>query len=250
MANPYSQQFYSGRLAGARSSAEAIVPWVVDLLRPTSVLDVGCGTGTWVSTFHKAGVTDVLGVDGDWVDAKMLEVPAENFRRADLTKEFDAGRRYDLVMSLEVAEHLDAAVADRFIESLIRHGDVVLFSAAVPDQGGFHHVNEQWATYWIDKFASRGFEAMDCVRGRFWNVPEVCWWYSQNAFFFVKKGALDKYPRLFEARDKYTMSGIPAIHPGFYEERVTKLRRPGFIETIRQLPSAFQRSMAYRLGKK
>ena len=141
---PYTDHFFKDLHDGSDRSAREIIPLVFELIRPRSVIDVGCGSGTWLAVCQEFGVEDILGVDGDYVDEKILTIPKSRFSPRDLRKPFQIGRRFDLVLSLEVAEHLPAESAGSFIDSLTAHGDVVLFSAAIPHQGGMRHLNEQW----------------------------------------------------------------------------------------------------------
>ena len=182
----YNSSFFDEVSQGTRESAHVVVPLVYELVRPASVLDVGCATGTWLSAWTNAGVADVLGVDGDYVDRTALEIPLGNFAPVDLQQPFSLGRRFDLVQTLEVAEHLDEERADGFVDSLVRHGDVILFSAAIPGQGGTHHVNEQWPSYWAKKFEKAGYTAYDVVRPRIWSDPRVQVWYRQNMLLFAR----------------------------------------------------------------
>ena len=152
-------------------SAEVVVPMVMELVHPRSVTDLGCGLGTWLSVFREAGVEDVLGVDGEYVRLESLEIPKERFVAHDLRQPFAAGRRSDLSMSLEVAEHLSPEYAAPFVTTLTRLAPVVLFSAAVPGQGGTEHVNEQWPSYWAQLFRERGYLPVDCLRRHLWDRP-------------------------------------------------------------------------------
>jgi SAM-dependent methyltransferase len=183
----YEESFFSNIREGAQRSASHIVPLVMTLVRPTSVIDVGCGTGSFLSVFKKNGVREVFGVDGQW--AKPELAPGE-FQPADLSKPLSLGRRFDLVVSLEVAEHLDPSSADAFVRSLVSLGPVVLFSAAIPYQGGTGHVNEQWPDYWATRFAREGYEQIDCLRSQLWTNREVEWWYAQNTFLYVERAQL------------------------------------------------------------
>ena len=172
------------------SAPREVVPFIKNLLNPQSVLDVGCGIGTWLKVFHEHGINDFVGVDGDFVDRTMLKISSERFHAHDLTKPFTLGRKFDLVVSLEVAEHIPEQFADSFIEVLVKHGDVHLFSAAIPGQGGQNHVNEQWPEYWQKKFERFGFYFHDVIRPQIWGNEQIDFWYRQNMFLVKKEKPL------------------------------------------------------------
>src|SRR5215467_13018648 len=138
---PYTVDFYKIHRQGSRRSASQIVPLVLELVQPKSVIDVGCGVGAWLSVFNECGVEDFYGLDGEYVDRNMLEIPHQRFLAVDLTKPIQLNRQFDLVVSLEVAEHLPDNCAEMFVDSLTKLGRVILFSAAIPHQGGTRHVN-------------------------------------------------------------------------------------------------------------
>jgi len=200
-----------------------IVPLVVERLRPRSVVDVGCGLGTWLSVFLENGVADVTGVDGDYVDASRLEIPAERFVAHDLSTPLSLDRRFDLAVSLEVAEHLPADRAAVFVGSLTALAPFVLFSAAIPFQGGTNHVNEQWPEYWAALFEHRGFAAVDCVRREVWSDENVEWWYAQNTLLFVEEGRLAS-PRDGGPFERTPMSQLALVHPRQYLWQVETAR--------------------------
>jgi 2-polyprenyl-3-methyl-5-hydroxy-6-metoxy-1,4-benzoquinol methylase len=118
----YPGRFFEGLSEGARSSATEIVPLILELVHPGSVIDVGCGLGTWLSVFEEHGIDDILGLDGDYVDRTRLETPEERYLPFDLEKPFRIDRQFDLVVSLEVAEHLPGECAGTFVDSLTRLG--------------------------------------------------------------------------------------------------------------------------------
>ena len=170
------------------TAAGAIVPLLTGFCAPQSVLDVGCGAGAMLATFAAAGLVDLVGLDDDAVDAGVFCCDPTFITRVDLAQPFDLGRRFDLVVSLEVAEHLSKDHARAFVASLVRHGDVILFSAAIPGQGGVNHVNEQWQSWWAEIFGSMGFRCLDVIRPVIWNEAAMPIWYKQNAFLYVKEG--------------------------------------------------------------
>src|SRR5216683_3462390 len=123
---PYTNEFYTRHRDASLRSARAVVPLVMRLVRPRSVVDVGCGTGTWLSVFRAEGITDIWGIDGDWVDKATLAIPEDRFSAADMRRPFALDRRFDLAVSLEVAEHLPADCARAFVHSLTRLAPAVL----------------------------------------------------------------------------------------------------------------------------
>src|ERR1051326_3058645 len=103
-------------------------------------------------------------------------------------------------ISLEVAEHLPEASAQGFVASLTRLAPVVLFSAAVPLQGGAEHVNEQWQEYWRSKFSELDYVACDAIRPVIWGNEDVFTYYQQNILVYVAAAELGRYPKLASAR--------------------------------------------------
>src|SRR5262245_15551279 len=104
----YSTDFYDYIDAGSRASARVVAGLMLGEMKVGSLLDIGSGHGAWAAEWLKAGVKDVIAVDGDYVERDQLAIPSANFRAHDLTTSLDLGRRFDLVQSLEVAEHLPA----------------------------------------------------------------------------------------------------------------------------------------------
>jgi len=183
----YSGDFYSYIDAGSRRSARVVAGLLLAEMKIASLLDVGAGHGAWAAEWLKAGVKSVLAIDGDYVRPDQLAIPKKNFRAHDLGTPLDLKKRFDLVQSLEVAEHLPAAKAELFVDNLTRHGDVLLFSAAVPHQGGEHHVNEQPPEYWRRKFAARGYRVFDFLRPRLAGRGEVMPWYRFNSYIYANE---------------------------------------------------------------
>ncbi|MCX6278091.1 MAG: methyltransferase domain-containing protein [Bacteroidetes bacterium] len=169
-------------------AAEEIVPVLMEWFHPNSVVDVGCGLGTWLNVFKLNGAKEILGIDGNHLDTTLLAINRNEVLLTDLEEEFGISRKFDLAISLEVAEHISSASADRFIESLTKLSDIIIFSAAIPNQGGQNHLNEQWIGYWESKFAEHDYVFTDEIRPLFWNNENVDWWYKQNMVIAIKKG--------------------------------------------------------------
>jgi hypothetical protein len=193
----YHERFFDYQGRGARRSARHVIPFLREHLHVSSVVDIGSGRGVWVDEWRRSGIEDALGVDGDYISADRLVIPKECYAAFDLAKPIRLGRRFDLVQSLEVAEHIPAPKAEVFIDNLAAHGDVILFSAAVPGQGGEFHINEQSYEYWRGKFGLRGFETFDCIRPNIVDVREIEPWYRYNTFLYVHEKALDRIPAAF-----------------------------------------------------
>ncbi|MEK7684062.1 MAG: class I SAM-dependent methyltransferase [Verrucomicrobiota bacterium] len=210
---PYTEDFFKGQQEGSRRSALEILPLVLTLIHPRRVIDVGCGVGTWLAALRNLGIEDVWGVDGDYVARSLLHIPAERFIPHDLTKPLRLENEFDLAISVEVAEHLPAACAGDFIDSLTRLAPIVLFSAAIPFSRGLHHLNEQWPEYWVAHFQARDFVAVDCLRRRIWQNDLVEWWYAQNILLFVRRDHLDRHPPLQRELEINGPVPLALIHP-------------------------------------
>ena len=215
----YTQSYYGRFGDSSRRSAEVLVPRIMKLVAPTSVIDLGCGLGGWLAAFRSAGVRDIRGVDGDWVRPEQLAIPAEAFVRHDLaTQPYVADRTFDLAMSIEAAEHLPAEVAPSFVQALTNLAPVVLFSAAVPGQSGEHHVNCQWPAYWSDLFTQFGYLVIDALRFEIWEDARVDWWYRQNIMLYVRSDQLSRRPELEALRRISPEKPLPLIHPEMFTE--------------------------------
>ena len=126
-----------------------------------------------------------MGVDGAYVQRNLLLISAEHFQSQDIAQPFELGRRFDIIQCLEVGEHLPESSSDTLIGNLTRHGDMVLFSAATPGQGGENHINEQTHEYWRLLFARHGYKPFDLFRPMIKGVAEVESWYRYNIVLFI-----------------------------------------------------------------
>jgi cyclopropane fatty-acyl-phospholipid synthase-like methyltransferase len=187
----YKDDFYAFLSSFAIRSAQRVVPIVQAATGAATIADFGCGEGAWLSVWKQAGLR-VQGVDGDYVNRHRLLIDASEFLAADLSQHVNLGRRFDLVQSLETAEHLLEDYAATFVSTLTAHADMVLFSAAVPGQGGEHHVNERNPEFWRALFREQDFRPVDFVRPLIRNDEQVQRWYRYNTLLYVRRGSLEK----------------------------------------------------------
>jgi SAM-dependent methyltransferase len=191
------------------TSAEIIVPEIIKLVHPKSVLDLGCGVGNWLSVFEKNGVEKLIGVDGEHARKQFL-LDEKFFISTDFENDENFGseliEKVNLAVCLEVVEHLTAKTGDKIVNFLCDKTDVILFSAAIPNQTGENHINEQHPVYWQELFAKRGFIFYDIFREKYWNNSEIMWWYKQNMFLVAKEGT-------FSGTNFPIFQGDLRIHP-------------------------------------
>ncbi len=236
----YGRWFYRSRRKWVVAAAHALLPTILGIAPVRSIADVGCGTGLWVKAVLDRGI-DAVGIDGPWVAPEDLEVDRAHFITADLGGMWDLGRRFDMAMSLEVGEHLPPAAARRFVDQLTSLAPVVVFSAAIPGQGGQCHVNEQWPSYWIDLFSQAGFQVFDILRPHIWRDEQIPYWYRQNILVFASRQEPQLLESLAAKRALGDFSGASLVHP---EHSLRAIQFPGLGALARALPFAFVRTIA------
>jgi 2-polyprenyl-3-methyl-5-hydroxy-6-metoxy-1,4-benzoquinol methylase len=183
----YNEDFMQYAARSSAYSAAVMTSLIKERIPVGSVLDVGCALGTWLRAWAEAGVEDVYGLDGDYVDCNTLEIPKSSFRAVNLNGSFDLGRQFDLVQSLEVGEHIEESASEIFADNLARHARrYILFSAAPPGQGGQHHINERPYEFWRQLFEARGFRTLDAVRPAIIGDSRIAYWYRYNTLLFVR----------------------------------------------------------------
>lgn len=196
-------------------SAQEIVPIIMEFITPQSVLDVGCGIGSWLSVYKQYMKTDnYLGIDAEYVDENLLKIPKDHFIKHDLRdiksmpppytiKLDNMTKKFDLTQCLEVAEHLPNFAADDLVNFLTKTSDVILFSAAIPGQTGENHINEQWPDYWEKIFNKYDYIFFDPFRKKIWNNPNIAWWYKQNILLALHKNIIADFQNKISNLQKF-----------------------------------------------
>jgi hypothetical protein len=212
MTVPDDQSFYARQSTGSEHSAREVLRVLFGFYRPASIVDFGCGVGTWLKAGHELGVGALAGYEGPWVRKEELLLSDIRFVNANVAEPIQT-ERFDLALCIDVAEHIPAGGAKTLIGNLCRASDVVLFSAAVPHQRGAGHINQQWPSYWAGLFDAEGYEVFDVIRPVIWSNAAVPVWHRQNALLFVRRGSSNvDHKRLREAHKPIFDLVHPVMH--------------------------------------
>jgi SAM-dependent methyltransferase len=213
----YDTTFYDQIREGTQRSARQLVPLLMDELlleQGSKIIDVGCGEGWWAETFQQHGC-ETVGVDGGYVESSPL---GDRFIPHDLNHPLPLHlrNRFDAAVCLEVAEHLPERRAAGLIDDLTDLAPIVIFSAAIPGQGGTGHVNEQWPSYWVHLFSTFRFVVSGALRFSIWDNTDIENWYRQNLLIAVRADLEQFYQHLF---DSPVAHPFPIVHPVLYDAR-------------------------------
>ena len=216
----YDADFFRAMGDGPDENSKQVLCTAFTFLKPNSVIDIGCGTGKWVATAVMLGAREGFGVDGAYVPCERRLIAPDRFIERDLENTpLALGRKFDMAICLEVVEHLSRRRSESFVAELCNLSDLILFSAAVPFQGGTNHVNEQWLEYWAILFRREQFVPVDVIRDQIWLNAEIEWYYRQNVIFFCREtAAASLFPRSGIVRDGL----LTRLHPEMFLGSVAK----------------------------
>ncbi len=235
----HSNYPHATEMPGSLYAAERVVPLVKNLIGPVrSVVDLGGGNGGWLKAFQDEGAQEVLLIDCPQVESDLV-IPKSCFIAVDLNRNFPSPRRFDLAICLECAEHLTASRAIPLVNWLTASAETILFSAAIPGQGGHGHINEQLPGYWTNLFGLHEYCRVDAIRPHIINDNAIPWWYRQNLYLYTNN------PRIIRL-------ALPDLVPPdfclIHNEVLLKIYTPGFHAALLQLWHAFKTSMRRKIG--
>jgi hypothetical protein len=220
MTYAYDHNFMAYTASSSEYAARKIVPLIQEIVPVQSILDVGCAAGTWLRIWHSYGASETHGIDGDWVSSDTLEVPQRCFTTVDLSRPVDLRRKFDFVQSLEVGEHIKPQASADFVASIVRHASgLIAFSAAVPGQGGEHHVNEQPPEFWRGLFRTHGYYAFDFVRPRVQHDRRISFWYRFNVLIYVHESRIAELPEAVRRTHIPDGAPVPDVSPPLFRAR-------------------------------
>ena len=207
----------------AVNTARTVLPVLLAEAGPIrSAVDIGCGYGEWLYVCKEQGLTDIIGADGAWVDRSKILISESEFTSVDCSQPFDLQRTFDLALCTELAEHVPDGSADSLVASLTRLAPLIVWSAAIPYQGGKDHINEQWPEYWAGKFARHGFVPLEEIRQLIWDRADLIWWYKQNLMLYVHADKLDGLERLKAACARHSPIPSRVVHPDLFLKKMTR----------------------------
>lgn len=241
--NDYSTAFYHDLERTSFDSAIEVLSIAFSLFEIKSVIDFGCGTGSWLRAAGQLGATKLTGLEGNWVRSDMLVDPRIEFITTELEASAGPPAIYDLAISVEVAEHLSSRRADGFVDDLCAASSRVLFSAAIPGQGGTGHINEQWQSYWARKFLANGYLPLDVIRPQLYGRKSINTWYRNNTILYIKNDDYIPVVQRILNEGRLSLTNLDFVIPDVYEN-------PGLrnsIRILRKLPQKFANAVRWRL---
>ncbi len=250
MTTPYNSEFYHSYIGESEASAASVVPKIMELFKPSAVIDIGCGVGTWLKVFREHGVERLRGLDGSYVKEVDYRIDWSCFRQTNLENpDRPQNENFDLAICLEVAEHIAPDKAEGFVDFLVECADVIVFSAAIPNQGGTDHRNEQWQSFWASKFINRGFYATDLLRSQIWGNDQCAYYYQQNMILYVKRDSpwITKLNRAQWQGDADHCQILDVVHPAKWLQAHDD-KQLGLKRISRALPNAIKMALERRVG--
>ncbi|MBX3114385.1 MAG: methyltransferase domain-containing protein [Fimbriimonadaceae bacterium] len=244
----YDKAFFDEITEASLKAARLIVPHLMELVQPSSVVDLGCGRGSWLKAFQDAGVAKLRGYDGGEINQADFCVSPEFFTPYDLRQPLNSTEKVDLAISMETAEHLPPERAESFVADLVNLAPAVYFSAAVPRQGGVGHINERPQSFWASLFSAHGYRPIDEIRRRIWLNLDAGVVYAQNGILYISEEAIEQNQNLKALADQTRIEMLDVIHPKIFEMKNSYYlpEEAGIAQIIKSLPYAIKATLARR----
>jgi SAM-dependent methyltransferase len=251
----YHPHYHDEKVTPARRAAERILPIVFSVVDVSSIVDVGCGPGSWLAAARDMGVPLLTGVEGEWAIEWFGEnrTGACDFELANLEDELRLPATFDLAICIEVIEHLSPTRGESFVGDLCRCAANVLFGAAVPGQRGPNHLNTRWTSYWAECFAAHGYRPVDVVRPHVWGDDDLLVHYRQNPVLFVSEDVYAVTNRRALAMGPPPLAALDRVHPALFTKRSNELRAataPLGLRRRVQLAASIPRAAFQRLTRR
>jgi SAM-dependent methyltransferase len=229
----YGRDFYDSHVSRSLAGARHYANIVSSIFRPRSVVDIGCGRGAWLAAFQETGAAKLVGLDGAWLSQNDMLNRFIEFREVNLETFHDTTQlgRFDLAISVEVAEHLQPSRSDGFCRLLTSFADSVVFGSAFNHQPGTNHINLRLCSFWGLLFASKGYAAFDLFRPPLWGNDDVAFYYQQNTFFYTRREG--------EVFNRLLMAGITPIENLNFMDCV----HPSLLNTYAERPLLSKKAM-------
>lgn len=236
----YHAHYHDEKVAPSRRAAERILPIVIAIVDVTSIIDVGCGPGSWLDVARQMGVSTLTGVEGEWAsewfDDDRVRSGGFDLVLANLEDELRPTATFDLAICIEVVEHLSPERGESFVADLCRCAGHVLFGAAIPGQKGPNHLNTRWPSYWAECFAAHDYLPLDVVQARVWGDDDLLVHYRQNPLLFVRKDLYDRAVGRALEMAPPPLASLDRVHPSLFTLRSdarAALDAPGLRQRIR-----------------
>ena len=181
----YDKDFYERHAAYYDRAIPHFTNYMKENFVFESMCDLGCGPGDFLRELQNE--RDVLGVDFSVGVPQTLAIDPSKYVDADLTKPLPFNRHFDVVMSLEVWEHLHPEFEKQYLDNVDSlTPDHVIISCAAPKQWGRHHYSPHEAQYVLDAMISRGYVFDEELTAKFKKIKLLASFYRRNTFVFHK----------------------------------------------------------------
>ena len=189
----YRYSFYKNRTAATSSASDIILRTIAKSFSDINlVYDIGCGSGAWLEAADDIFKPDkLIGLEGEWLPEKILKKVDNkkiSIKKGNLNSDLFLSNvtECDLIICLEVLEHLQENTVKFICEKIFKKARYILFSAALPFQGGNGHITERPLSFYVELMNQNGYGCKDKLREKIWNNDKIPFWYRQNIVLFER----------------------------------------------------------------